>query len=1159
MAVETEAATPGLALAETDINWDRLDKTRFHIIGAILFTAQSALLHPTAVVKTRMQVDGSGLSHMGGISVFRHILKSDGIPGLFRGFGTSAIGSLPGRVLALTSLEVSKDMMFKYTKHLDMPEATRVGIANGVAGLSSNLVSCVYYVPLDVVCQRLMVQGLPGTAYCSGPFDVVHKVMKAEGFRGMYRGFGLTAVTQSPAYALWWGVYGAAQHMIWRSLDYRENTERKPSHLEMATVQASAGIVAGACSSVVTTPIDTVKTRLQVMDNYGAGRPSVMKTAKTLLKEDGWRGFYRGEIIPEASVTFFNGGQQKLGFCSFSVILMRRRYAAIEILSLRKSSESGIGGGGGQLLFFAWRSTLSDLSLRCWFPSLLREIGEKEGNSRNESDVLCSLVYENRKLSCTDSDVVIGLSSLPDLMDLPFYDGDDKKMGLSFTKLFSRLFAKKEMRILMVGLDAAGKTTILYKLKLGEIVTTIPTIGFNVETVEYKNISFTVWDVGGQDKIRPLWRHYFQNTQGLIFVVDSNDRDRVVEARDELHRMLNEDELRDAVLLVFANKQDLPNAMNAAEITDKLGLHSLRQRHWYIQSTCATSGEGLYEGLDWLSNNIANKVGSSYISGFLSEGFDVPGNYSHVCDPARVKDLVDRTTLEEKATNVIYKAAGVERIGLPPYQWWSEALHGVSSVSINGPTFFDETVPGATSFPNVILSAASFNQSLWKTIRQVISCFNGSKSHVQFRPCGVDILVSKCECSEGSEMGKDPGDGGEDPFTVSVYAVSYVRGLQDVEGTENTTDLNSRPLKVSSSGKHFAAYDLDNWLNVDRNHFNARVSEQDMAETFLRPFEACVREGDVSGVMCSFNNINGIPPCKFLDVTGKEAVALTLKAGLDLECGHYYNDSLASAVMAGRVSQHDLDQSLSNLYVVLMGLGEAARQGIVLLKNDNATYGAMMGNYAGPFLLGAFSAIGNLTYEMGCGDVLCHNDTYVYKAVESAKHADTSIIVVGTDVSIETEDKDRVDLLLPGYQTHLVNQIAKATTAPIILVEGGNAIADVVYGKYNPGGRLPVTWYENGYVGMMPMTSMALSPHKVNPHPLEEVATMPQHGLQHLQLKTVGSMDGSEVVIVYSSPPSGIVGTHIKQVIGFERVFVKVGGREGEVFYERLQEFGHCS
>jgi len=167
-------------------------------------------------------------------------------------------------------------------------------------------------------------------------------------------------------------------------------------------------------------------------------------------------------------------------------------------------------------------------------------------------------------------------------------------MGASLiSKLWDGFFGKKEMRILMVGLDAAGKTTILYKLKLGEVVTTIPTIGFNVETVEYKNISFTVWDVGGQDKIRPLWRHYYQNTQGLIFVVDSNDRDRVEAAREELHKMIVEDELRDAEILVFANKQDLPNAMSAAEITDKLGLHSLRNRHWYIQACRATTGDGL--------------------------------------------------------------------------------------------------------------------------------------------------------------------------------------------------------------------------------------------------------------------------------------------------------------------------------------------------------------------------------------------------------------------------------------------------------------------------------------------------------------------------------------------------------------------------------------
>ncbi|XP_067930267.1 ADP-ribosylation factor 4 [Watersipora subatra] len=178
-------------------------------------------------------------------------------------------------------------------------------------------------------------------------------------------------------------------------------------------------------------------------------------------------------------------------------------------------------------------------------------------------------------------------------------------MGLSISSLFARIFGKKAMRILMVGLDAAGKTTILYKMKLGEIVTTIPTIGFNVETVEYKNISFTVWDVGGQDKIRPLWRHYFQNTQGLIFVVDSNDRERIEEAKSELERMLNEDDLRDSTLLIFANKQDLPNALSTSELTDKLGLNNLRNRKWFIQATCATQGTGLYEGLDWLSATLS--------------------------------------------------------------------------------------------------------------------------------------------------------------------------------------------------------------------------------------------------------------------------------------------------------------------------------------------------------------------------------------------------------------------------------------------------------------------------------------------------------------------------------------------------------------------------
>ncbi|GES78956.1 CPS1 protein [Rhizophagus clarus] len=155
--------------------------------------------------------------------------------------------------------------------------------------------------------------------------------------------------------------------------------------------------------------------------------------------------------------------------------------------------------------------------------------------------------------------------------------------------------------------DAAGKTTILYKLKLNQSVTTIPTVGFNVETVTYKNVKFNVWDVGGQDKIRPLWRHYYTGTQGLVFVVDSQDRDRIDEARQELHKIISDREMRDCLLLVFANKQDLQGAMSPAEVTEKLGLHRMKERSWYVHPSCATTGEGLFEGLNWLSQNVKMK------------------------------------------------------------------------------------------------------------------------------------------------------------------------------------------------------------------------------------------------------------------------------------------------------------------------------------------------------------------------------------------------------------------------------------------------------------------------------------------------------------------------------------------------------------------------
>jgi ADP-ribosylation factor-like protein 1 len=134
-----------------------------------------------------------------------------------------------------------------------------------------------------------------------------------------------------------------------------------------------------------------------------------------------------------------------------------------------------------------------------------------------------------------------------------------------------------------------------------------PAIGFNVETVSYKNIKFQVWDLGGQTSIRPYWRCYFPNTQAVIYVVDSSDRERIGISREEFRALLEEEELKDALLLVYANKQDLPGALSDSQIAEGLGLHDIRNRDWAIFKASAIKGEGLFEGLDWLSNALKNR------------------------------------------------------------------------------------------------------------------------------------------------------------------------------------------------------------------------------------------------------------------------------------------------------------------------------------------------------------------------------------------------------------------------------------------------------------------------------------------------------------------------------------------------------------------------
>jgi small GTP-binding protein len=159
----------------------------------------------------------------------------------------------------------------------------------------------------------------------------------------------------------------------------------------------------------------------------------------------------------------------------------------------------------------------------------------------------------------------------------------------------------------MFGLDAAGKTTVLYRLKFGERITTIPTIGFNVESIEFKGFNLNVWDVGGQHRIRPLWRHYLHNVDVLIFVVDSNDVSRIEEAREELHNLLEEDEIHNAIVLVYANKQDLPNAVKPKEMANLLQLMHMTNRVWHVQGTVATTGDGLYEGLEWIGRELRKR------------------------------------------------------------------------------------------------------------------------------------------------------------------------------------------------------------------------------------------------------------------------------------------------------------------------------------------------------------------------------------------------------------------------------------------------------------------------------------------------------------------------------------------------------------------------
>ncbi|KAL8176185.1 UNVERIFIED_CONTAM: ADP-ribosylation factor-like protein 5B, partial [Gekko kuhli] len=159
-------------------------------------------------------------------------------------------------------------------------------------------------------------------------------------------------------------------------------------------------------------------------------------------------------------------------------------------------------------------------------------------------------------------------------------------------------------KVIIIGLDNAGKTTILYQFLMNEVVHTSPTIGSNVEEIVLRKTHFLMWDIGGQESLRSTWNTYYSNTEFVILVIDSTDRERLTVTKEELYKMLAHEDLRNAAVLIFANKQDVKNSMSTSEISKFLTLSSIKDHPWHIQGCCALTGEGLPAGLEWMTSRV---------------------------------------------------------------------------------------------------------------------------------------------------------------------------------------------------------------------------------------------------------------------------------------------------------------------------------------------------------------------------------------------------------------------------------------------------------------------------------------------------------------------------------------------------------------------------
>jgi len=298
-----------------EIDWEMLDKSKFFFLGAALFSGVSATLYPIVVLKTRQQV--AAPSQVSCIKTAFSIVRHEGFRGFYRGFGTSLMGTIPARALYMAALEVTKSNVGTATIRLGIPEPTAAAVANAAAGLSAAMAAQLVWTPIDVVSQRLMVQGglnhnsssNKAAVHCKylGGIDAFRKILNTDGPRGLYRGFGISILTYAPSNAVWWASYSVAQRLVWGSIgcycsknasnnnDNGVNTFRPDSKTVMA-VQGVSAAMAGGVSALITMPLDTIKTRLQVLDGDENGRrgPTIGQTVRNLVREGGWTACYRG-------------------------------------------------------------------------------------------------------------------------------------------------------------------------------------------------------------------------------------------------------------------------------------------------------------------------------------------------------------------------------------------------------------------------------------------------------------------------------------------------------------------------------------------------------------------------------------------------------------------------------------------------------------------------------------------------------------------------------------------------------------------------------------------------------------------------------------------------------------------------------------------------